>query len=117
MEHIMIRKMIGKNIALARKKQHLTQEELANKINSTITYQTISLIERGESNFKINTIIKIINGLNVNIEEIMKTENIKRSKQDFIKEVNEYIEQINTPQEENLLIPYLKALTSNQPHT
>jgi len=81
-------KLIGKNIRHIRKQKKLTQEELAEQ--SGLQYTFLAGIERGERNITIQTLEKIIAGLQVppgvlfqsvpfvfNEEEISKTDTIK----------------------------------------
>lgn len=65
-----INKIFGKRIELLRKKQNLSQEELAFRCELHRTY--IGAIERGEKSPTLNTIEKIANGLNVEIIELFK---------------------------------------------
>jgi putative transcriptional regulator len=51
-----------------RKKQHLSQTELAQKAN--VTRQTIGLIEAGEFNPSLKLCIAICHALNVTLDEI-----------------------------------------------
>ena len=51
-----------------RKKQHLSQAELAQKAN--VTRQTIGLIEAGEFNPSLKLCIAICHALNVTLDEI-----------------------------------------------
>ena len=65
-----INKIFGKRIELLRKKQNLSQEELAFRCELHRTY--IGAIERGEKSPTLKTIEKIANGLNVEIIELFK---------------------------------------------
>lgn len=65
-----INKIFGKRIELLRKKQNLSQEELAFRCELHRTY--IGAIERGEKSPTLHTIEKIANGLNVEIIELFK---------------------------------------------
>ena len=65
-----INKIFDKRIELLRKKQNLSQEELAFRCELHRTY--IGAIERGEKSPTLNTIEKIANGLNVEIIELFK---------------------------------------------
>ncbi|MBP5496755.1 MAG: helix-turn-helix transcriptional regulator [Bacteroidales bacterium] len=58
----------GIKVAELRKKQGLSQEELADKCGLHRTY--IGFIERGEKSPTLNTVEKILNGLNININEL-----------------------------------------------
>ena len=65
-----IKKIIGKRIASERKKQKLSQEELAELANLHPTY--ISTVERGKSNIGIENIYKIAMALNIKLEILFK---------------------------------------------
>lgn len=65
-----VNKIFGKRIEVLRKKQNLSQEELAFKCELHRTY--IGAIERGEKSPTLNTIEKIANGLNIEIVELFK---------------------------------------------
>lgn len=58
----------GIKVAELRKKQGLSQEELADKCGLHRTY--IGFIERGEKSPTLNTVETILNGLNININEL-----------------------------------------------
>lgn len=58
-------KKIGDSIRDFREKADLTQKELASK--TKLSQQTISSLERGHLNFSFETLIKILNALNLRI--------------------------------------------------
>ncbi|MBR6930087.1 MAG: helix-turn-helix transcriptional regulator [Bacteroidales bacterium] len=60
--------IFGERVAELRKKQHLSQEELADRCGIHRTY--IGSIERGEKSPTLNTIERIANGLNVQIIDL-----------------------------------------------
>ena len=62
-----INKIFGKKVAEIRKKQHLSQEELADRCNVHRTY--IGSVERGEKSPTLNTVQKIADGLFINIKD------------------------------------------------
>ena len=57
---------IGDNIAKLRKQNHMTQVELANKLN--FTYQTISSWERGVSSPDVDSLTKLCHIFNVSLD-------------------------------------------------
>ena len=63
-------KTLGFNIKVARMKQNVSQEILAEKIG--VTRETISKIETGNSETSILTILDIARALNVDINEFLK---------------------------------------------
>lgn len=67
-----ITKQIGNNIRMERKKQKLTQEQLAERSNEIMNVNTISCIERGIGNPKIQTLFEIAKGLGISLSEMMK---------------------------------------------
>lgn len=64
-------KKIGKNIAILRKKQHLSQEELANKVG--ISYSYITQIEAPNvvKKMSLEVLFDIAEALNVNIKDLL----------------------------------------------
>lgn len=65
--------LFGKNLKKLRKKNNLSQEDLADKSGLHRTY--IGMVERGEKNITLINILKIAKALNVDIKEIMDFEN------------------------------------------
>ena len=63
----------GENVRFYRKKQDISQEELAFRANLHRTY--IGMIERAEKNITLINIEKIANALKVNIYELLKIGN------------------------------------------
>ncbi len=63
-------KVLGLNIKFARIKKNISQEELAELINTSRT--TISMIETARQNPTILKVIDIAKTLNVNIDELIK---------------------------------------------
>ena len=61
-------KMIGKRIQEIRKKKGFTQEELSEIID--ITPHFLSSLERGIYNIKLETLVKILNALDVSADEV-----------------------------------------------
>ncbi|WP_410770305.1 helix-turn-helix domain-containing protein [Fontibacillus sp. BL9] len=62
----MLLQLIGERIKQLRKEQGLTQEELAEKAGVNASY--IGTVERGERNISLETLEKIIQGLDVPME-------------------------------------------------
>lgn len=73
--------VIGKNIQSLRKKQNLTQQDLADKLNYTA--KAISKWERGDSIPELETLILIAKEFNVTLDYLVN-ENIDKSKSDFL---------------------------------
>ena len=62
-------KAIGKRIKIARIKQNLTQETVADKIG--VTPQHVSNIETGNSSVSLTTLVAISNLLKVSADELL----------------------------------------------
>ena len=75
-----LRKSIGKKIKLARSKEELTQEDLAEKLSLSPRY--ISQLERGIAFGSATTIIGLCNSLNISsdflFEDLIKNKNSKK---------------------------------------
>ena len=63
-------KILGLNIKFARMKQNISQEELAEMVNTSRT--TISMIETARQNPTILKVIDIARQLNTDINELIK---------------------------------------------
>ncbi len=61
---------LGQNIRFLRLKKGLSQEELGFK--AELSTNSVSAIERGTYNFKIKTLYRIAEALNLQISEILK---------------------------------------------
>ncbi len=73
----MLSSSLGKQIELSRKKQQLSQAQLEQR--SGIKREYISRLERGKlKNPTINTIMKIANGLEVPMEELLLSNSSSR---------------------------------------
>lgn len=68
-------KLVGNKIRTLRKAKGLTQEELAEKAG--LQYSYIDGIERGERNISLETLEKIINGLEVTAYGVFKFGNLE----------------------------------------
>ena len=63
---------VGINIKLIRKEKKMTREQLAEKCGLQTSY--LAGVERGERNITLETLEKIINGLNISIKELFEDE-------------------------------------------
>lgn len=63
-------KQIGERIRSFRKAKGFSQEELAERASVHYTY--IGQVERGEKNFSIDTLEKVIAALNITFEELFR---------------------------------------------
>lgn len=86
--------MLGKNIANLRKEKHMTQEELAIKLN--LSRQAISKWESGITEPDVNTLMLLSEIFEVSIDELVKGKNVKEeSKQeDTVIETNKKVKRI-----------------------
>ena len=72
-----IKQMIGMRIAELRSSKGFTQEKLAGKMEISSKY--LSSIERGKENPTLDTLIKLSESLEVNIEDIFRSLQIEDS--------------------------------------
>lgn len=86
-----IKKELGEKIKRLRKKQKLTQEQLAEMID--IAPRNLSSIEVGTSFAKAETLEKILIALNTTTEELFSNDHIK-SNEALINEINNSISSI-----------------------
>lgn len=63
-------KKFGKNVKIERIKKDLTQEQLAEILDVNTNY--IACIECGRQNMSLGKILELSNGLNVDIEKLLK---------------------------------------------
>lgn len=70
-KHIEIYSRIGKNIRNRRLELKLTQEQLAKK-TSKVDRSKISDMENGKEDYMLSTLLELANGLNIDIEELVK---------------------------------------------
>ena len=86
-----VKKLVGERIRELRKGRDLSQEELGWK--SDLHYTHIGAIERAEKNWSIDTLVKVAEGLNVTVNDLLilplKPEDIKSMKKAVIAEINE----------------------------
>lgn len=66
-----IKQVVGEQIRNLRKERGLSQEELGAKAELHYTY--IGAVERGEKNCSITTLARIAQGLNVELDELVRT--------------------------------------------
>ncbi len=75
----------GKNVRRLRKKQKLTQTDLANRINGDT--KKISRIEKGEYNFGIASLLIVAQVLEVDLTELFNIKNIDYFKNNILESV------------------------------
>ena len=81
-----IKKSIGKRIKELRKVRHLSQEQLAEKID--INQNALSYIETGENFFSAETLEKLINALQVEPSELFEVKHFQKD-EELIEEIDE----------------------------
>ncbi len=82
MEKSSVTKQIGVKIREFRKVKRMTQEQLAELVATNPSY--IGKLERGEHNFKIQTLEKIAEALEISISALLKSEEIRRHDNDIV---------------------------------
>ncbi len=65
-----IKKKLGNNIKNIRKNKKISQEKLAELCSLDRTY--VQSIEKGDRNISLEVLIKLYNGLNIEITELLK---------------------------------------------
>lgn len=68
---------LGKNIKLARKKVHMTQEELAERVDISTVF--VSQIENANRKASLETVYKISKVLNISMDELLSSESAKET--------------------------------------
>jgi transcriptional regulator with XRE-family HTH domain len=63
-------KQIGERVRSFRKAKGLSQEELAE--HASVHYTYIGQVERGEKNFSLDTLERVINALDITFEELFR---------------------------------------------
>lgn len=98
-----LRQLIGTRIRAMRNAKGLTQQKLADIAG--LDYRYIGALERGERNFSIDTLEKVLIALNVSISELTYSRNTSNTiginKQDLI---DEFLIMTHDLNEEQLLI-------------
>ncbi|MCK9857597.1 helix-turn-helix transcriptional regulator [Paenibacillus sp. ATY16] len=74
-----LRNVVGDRIRAIRKAKELTQQELAERSNLDDAY--IGAVERGERNFSIDTLDKIVEGLDISPGELFRTSKRKSNEE------------------------------------
>ena len=104
-----IKKLVGDRIRALRKERGYSQERLADK--AELHYTHIGSIERGEKNWSIETLVKVANGLNVEVSDLfqfpMKAAEAKKIKKSLIEEIN-----LASPETIKILSDLLNGLKS-----
>ncbi len=85
-------KLLGARIQYLRKRRHLTQEKLAEKMNISVNY--LSSVERGIGNPTLNLFFKLAQALNVELWEMFDFEHQVETKDlhDLLKQLSHEID-------------------------
>lgn len=70
MDEKSINQILGSRLKTCRLKKHLTQAQLAEKVNLSINF--IGMVERGERNTKFSNVYKLAHALDCNLEDFFK---------------------------------------------
>lgn len=101
-------RIIGRKIAEKRVELNISQEDLAEKIDSSANY--ISNIERGKRNASLTILLKIANELNLSFDyllsEELKNQNFREKA--YLNELLNMIQNLNSKDKEEFLI-YIKS--------
>jgi len=99
---------LGKRIREERRKQNLTQEQLADKVS--VTYSYIGQVERGERGISLETLINVSNCLGVTVDFLLS---------DYISNEDEYYRGLwtrlvkdRTEKELDMIINVVKAIVT-----
>ena len=104
-------KAVGTNIADSRRKNKLTQEQLAELANLSTNY--IARVERGEiKNFSTINMLKIASALDVSVDTLTEGahENESFKPQPYRKELNKLLDQLGHETSELLSQSFIKTI-------
>jgi transcriptional regulator with XRE-family HTH domain len=108
------KRLIGDRIRQLRKAKGLSQEKLGQE--SELHYTHIGSIERGQKNWSIETLIKLANGLNVGVVDLlnlsMPPPDAKKMKQLLVEDIR-----ASSPEAIKILSELLNSLKSLQRRT
>lgn len=94
-------KVIGERLRATRKKQGLSQEELAHRSNTHPTY--VGQIERGEKNITIDTLEKITKALNISLEELFRFSSLNNDLDEKIVQLNNLLLSVSEEDRDSLI--------------
>ena len=98
---------IGSRIKEARERAHLTQEELAEKVDISPTH--MSVIERGIKTPKLDTFVKIVNALNLSADALL-LDGMDQVNDSIVAELSVRLGRL-TDEEQNRILNAIRALT------
>lgn len=105
-----IKKQLGVKIKRLRKKQGLTQEQLAEKMS--IATRTLSGIELGENFVTADTLEKVFNVFNITSDELFAFDHMK-SQEELVNEIIENIKVIKDKEKIETIYKFIKAMVSD----
>lgn len=82
------REEVGANIALIRRKKDITQDELAERIGHHAIANTVSRIENGHTNMRMNTFFNISSALMVTPNDICPRRLIEGTPLEYYRDLN-----------------------------
>ena len=98
---------IGCRIKEARERAHLTQEELAEKVDISPTH--MSVIERGVKTPKLDTFVKIVKALNLSADALL-LDGMDQVNDSIVAELSVRLGRL-TDEEQNRILNAIRALT------
>ena len=98
---------IGSRIKEARERAHLTQEELAEKVDISPTH--MSVIERGVKTPKLDTFVKIVKALNLSADALL-LDGMDQVNDSIVAELSVRLGRL-TDEEQNRILNAIRALT------
>ena len=103
-------KVIGSRIKTERKQAKLSQTELAEKINISISFQ--SRMERGATKISLDMLAKISDALNVPLSVLVT--GTAESSSHFLDDELSFVTESFTPAERRLLLDIAKSIKANR---
>ena len=98
---------IGSRIKEARERAHLTQEELAEKVDISPTH--MSVIERGIKTPKLDTFVKIVKALNLSADALL-LDGMDQVNDSIVAELSVRLGRL-TDENQNRILNAIRALT------
>lgn len=100
----MLSEVVGSQIRNVRKERQMTLEDFSQKTGIDETY--LGRVERNEINITLNTLDKIIQGLDMTIDQFFSSLNVERE----VSEIDRLMEEIKNSDKRDELIKTLKLL-------
>ncbi|MBP2002528.1 transcriptional regulator with XRE-family HTH domain [Paenibacillus shirakamiensis] len=103
---------LGKRLRQERRKMHLTQEKLAEKIDVSDAY--IGQIERGERSLSLDTLIRLANELGVTIDYLLQ-DSVMLREDHFTEQVRQIMAE-RSLREKQMVLDMLKIMFTHLDH-